>query len=172
MRFPSRSVFALLLATAVVGCDDGRATRLPAAPEVAPNELSAYLAVSQSDPTVGSQFTVTVRTKRGSAVSPVGSFTIKLAFDTTRVRYHEVARSELGMVMANGAKAGLVVAAGASGNGFTNDELLVATFTALAPDAAKSLQLTVDELNSVGFEDQRGKTRVSRELYRDSRIRK
>ena len=172
MRFPSRSVFALLLATAGVACDDSRATRLPAAPEVAPNELSAYLAVSQYDPTVGSQFTVTVRTKRGSAVSPVGSFTIKLAFDTTRVRYHEVSRSELGMVMANGAKAGLVVAAGASGSGFTSDELLVATFTALAPDAAKSLQLTVDELNSVGFEDQRGKTRVSRELYRDSKTRK
>jgi hypothetical protein len=174
MRFPSpsRSVFALLLATAVVACDDGRATRLPAAPEVAPNELSAYLAVSQSDPTVGSQFSVTVRTKRGSAVAPVGSFTIRLTFDTTRVRYHDVGRSELGMVMANGAKPGLVLAAGASGNGFTSDELLVATFTALAPDAAKALHLTVEELNSVGFEDQRGKVRISRELYRDTKKHK
>lgn len=174
MRFPSprRFAFALLFATSVVACDDDRATRLAVAPEVAPNELSAYLAVSQSDPTVGSQFTVTVRTKRGSAVAPVGSFTIKLAFDTTRVRYHDVGRSELGMVMANGAKPGVLLAAGASGNGFTSDELLVATFTALAPDAAKSLQLTVDELNSVGFEDQRGKMRVSRDLFRDTKIRK
>lgn len=168
MRSLSRSALALSLA-GVAACDDDRATRLPLAPEVAPNELSAYLAVSQSDPTVGAQFTVSVRTRRGALVAPVGSYTIKLAFDTTRLQYRTVGRSEVGMVMANGEKPGLLLAAGASSGGFTSDELLVATFTALAPGAAQSLTLTVDELNSVGFEDQRGKVRIARELFRDTK---
>ena len=172
MRSLSRSVLAVALAAGVVACDDNRVSQSLAAPAVAPNELSAYLTVSQSDPTVGSQFQVTVRTKRGSAVAPVGSYTLRLAFDSTRLRYESFGRSELGMVMANGAKAGVLVAAGAAASGFTNDELLVATFTALSVGAAQSLELSVSELNSVGFEDQRGRMRISRELYKDKKTTK
>lgn len=167
MRVSQVTKLALLALAA--GCDD-EARQLPAAPEVAPNELSAYVSVSNSAPAIGSRFTVTVRTRRGSAIGPVGSFTVRLAFDTARITYHEAARSDLGMVMANVASPGVLIAAGASASGFTNDELFVATFTARSNDAVKSLSLTVNELNSVAFEDQRVHARVERRVFRDPKV--
>jgi len=165
MRLSPLPFLALL---AVAGCDDDRPTQLPVAPvEVAPNELSAYVSVSDPNPAIGSQFTVRVRTLRGSAVGAVGSFTIRLGFDTTRLRFREAARSETGMVMANVAQPGLLIAAGASASGFANDELLVATFTALAGDAIQSLTLAVTELNSATFADQREQMRVLSGRFQD-----
>jgi hypothetical protein len=168
MRLASTLPLIALLAVAAAGCDDDRSNQLPTAPaEVAPDELSAYVVVSEANPGIGTQFTVSVRARRGSAVGPIGSFTIRLAFDTTRLRFREAARSESsgGMVMANVAEPGLLIAAGASATGFTSDDLLVATFSALSADAIRSLALSVTELNSVTFEDQRDRVRVSREIF-------
>ena len=165
MRLASTLPFIALLAVAA-GCDDERSNQLPTAPvAVAPNELSAYVVVSDPSPGIGSPFTVSVRARRGSAVGPIGSFTIRLAFDSTRLQFREAARSESGMVMANVAQPGVLIAAGASASGFTSDDLLVATFSALSADAIQSLALTVSELNSVTFEDQRSHVRVPREIF-------
>ena len=101
-------------------------------------------------------------------MGPIGSYTIRLAYDSTRLRFKEAARSEFGMVMANGAKAGTLVAAGASATGFTSDQLLSATFLVLSANALTPLDLTVSELNSVTFTDQTSSVRVSRGLYRDA----
>jgi hypothetical protein len=73
------------------------------------------------------------------------------------------------MVMANGAKAGIVVAAGASADGFKNDELLAATFTVKSSGALTGLALSVSELNSVAFADQKSAMRVERRVYRAQR---
>ena len=169
MRLISHSSLLVLLAVGAGGCDDERSRQLPVAPEVAPNELSAYVSVSNAAPAIGSRFTVTVRTRRGSAVGPVGSFTVRIAFDTMRLRFHEAARSDQGMVMANLAGPGLLIAAGASASGFASDDLLVATFDALSADAVKTLALTVTEMNSASFADQRSLTRVARDVYQDAR---
>ena len=172
MRHSYRIALATLPLLVAAGCAD-RQNALPAALEdVAPTGLSAYLAVSDAAPPPGSRFTVAVRTKRGAAVGPVGSFTLRLMFDTTRMRFVEAARSDVGMVMSNGATPGVLVAAGASSNGFTNDELLFATFDALGHDATATLALSVSELNSVSFENQRSRLVLSRTVVRDNRIRK
>jgi hypothetical protein len=151
----------------VAACDDQRAG-LPVAPaEVAPNAVAAYLAVSNETPSAGERVTVSVRARRGSAVGPIGSFTIRLSYDTTRLRYMESARAERGMVMANGTARGVVKGAGASAEGFSDDELLTSTFLVLTGnDALASLALDVQELNSVQFEDQRANMRVERKLFR------
>ena len=161
----------LVLLTSVVmvaACDDERAS-LPAAPaEVAPNAVAAYLAVSSATPAAGERVAVSVRARRGSAVGPIGSFTVRISYDTTRLRYVESARAARGMVMANGALRGVVKGAGASAEGFTDDELLTSTFLVLAGgDALASLALDVPELNSVEFEDQRAAMRVEKRLFRD-----
>lgn len=172
MRIVSRfTLLALLAAGAAAGCSDDRS--LPLAPsEVAPDELSAYVSVSDPNPESGTRFTVSVRTLRGSAVGPVGSFTIELDFDSTQLRFHEAARSGIGMVMANGATPGLVRAAGAAALGFTNDDLMEATFSVIEGveprDAIASLGLRVTELNSLTFENVSGQVRVSREVHRDA----
>ena len=69
--------------------------------------------------------------------------------------------------MANGTVRGIVKAAGASAEGFTDDELVTTSFLVLAGgNALSSLTLTVPELNSLAFEDQREQMRVERRLYR------
>ena len=170
-----RHIYRIALATLplLVACGDDRPRTLPAAlDEIEATALSAYMAVSDATPPPGSRFTVAVLTKRGALVGPVGSFTLRLTFDATRMRFVEAARSPLGMVMANGAAPGVLMAAGASASGFTNDELLFATFDAIAPDAVSSLAIDVTELNSVAFENQRGRLVLAREVVRDNRVRK
>jgi len=154
----------MLLAT--VACED-RNRDLPTMPtRVAPNQISAYMSVSNANPAVGSDLTVWVRARRGSAIAPIGSFTLRVSYDSTRLHFRDAARSAQGMVMANGAKAGIVVAAGASADGFKNDELLAATFTVKSSGALTGLALNVSELNSVAFADQKGAMRVERRVYR------
>ena len=103
----SRLFVLLAVLTAASACDDNKTQPLPTAPmNVAPNAVSAYIAASSTNPATGSDVTVWVKARRGSAVGPIGSFTIRLAFDSTRLRYVDVARSTFGMVMANPAKAG------------------------------------------------------------------
>jgi hypothetical protein len=173
MRLSCHTSFAALVIAIATGCADDRPKALPSEPtELAATALSAYMAVSDAAPPPGGQFTVAVRTKRGSAVGPVGSFTLRLLFDSTKMRFVEHARSELGMVMANGATPGVLTAAGASANGFTNDELLFATFIALGPDPVSSLTIAVTELNSVAFENHRNRLIVSPAVVRDNRLRK
>jgi hypothetical protein len=166
MNAVSRLPLLAFAAVLAAGCDDERAL-VPVAPNVSPNEISAYLAVSSPSPTVGERVTVSIRARRGSAIRPIGSFTVHLTYDTTRLQFVEAARSSSGMVMANGTVRGIVKAAGASAEGFTDDELVTTSFLVLAGgNALSSLALTVPELNSLAFEDQREQMRVERRLYR------
>jgi hypothetical protein len=155
-------------AVAAIACDDERAETPTAPVGVGPNEISAYIAASNASPSTGDRVTISIRARRGSAVGPIGSFTLRLDYDATRLRFVESARSARGMVLANGAVAGIVRGAGASSDGFTDDELLTSTFDVLGADALASLRLDVTELNSVKFEDQRASMRVAPGLFRDA----
>jgi hypothetical protein len=167
MRFTTVLSAAMLLAT--VACED-RNRDLPTAPtRVAPNQISAYLVASNSTPAVGTDITVWVRARRGSAIAPIGSFTLRVSYDSTRLRFKQSGRSTQGMVMANGAKAGVLVAAGASADGFKNDELLAVTFNVKASGALTGLALSVSELNSIAFADQKSAMRVERRVYRSGK---
>lgn len=165
-RFPAVALLAVLTAACA---DDKPRQLIPTAPVgVAPDAVSAYVAVSNTNPGVGSRVIVSVRALRGTTVGPIGSFTLKLAYDPARLRFEDAARSARGMVMTNPATRGLLISAGAAAEGFVDDQLLSATFTVLAPDALKSLSLAVSELNTVAFADQSSHMNVERGLYRAS----
>lgn len=167
MRVPllSRTSLVAVLAFSAACTDDRKA--IPTAPiSVADDALSAYVVVSNPNAPVGTDVTVSVRALRGKLVGPIGSFTIRLAYDSLGLRFGRSANSAQGMVMANAATRGLVIAAGASAEGFKDDELLRATFTVAAAGALKSLALSVTELNSLKFEDQRANMTVMRGIYR------
>ena len=158
------SLVAVLASSAA--CDDERKP-IPTAPiSVADDALSAYVVVSNPNAPVGSDVIVSVRALRGKLVGPIGSFTIRLAYDSLGLRFVNSANNAQGMVLANAATRGVVIAAGASAEGFKNDELLSATFTVAASGALKSLALSVTELNSLKFEDQRANMTVMRGIYR------
>ena len=134
--------------------------------EIAPDAMSAYVVVSNPDAPVGTEVQVSVRALRGKNVGPIGSFTIRLGYDSLGLAFVKSATSPHGLVMANGATRGLVVAAGASAEGFKDDELLNATFAVSAPGGLKSFILTVNELNSLKFEDQTKLMNVMTGIYR------
>jgi hypothetical protein len=157
------------LALATVACTDNTKStnQLPTAPMgVAPGSVSAVVAGCNPNPALGARVVVWVRARRGTSVGPIGSFTIRLAYDSTKLHFQDAARSAQGMVMANGERAGVVLAAGAAAEGFTDDVLLVSTFEVVGSNALKSLELGVTELNSVAFKDQRAYLNVERALYR------
>ena len=158
---------ALALVAAACADNTKASNQMPTAPMgVAPGSVSAYVAVSNPNPAIGSRVTVSVRARRGTSVGPIGSFTIRLAYDSTKLRFVESARSAQGMVMANGERRGVVLAAGAAAEGFGDDVLLSSTFDVLGSGALKTLELGVTELNSVAFKDQRAYLNVERALYR------
>lgn len=169
MSSTTRLHLLALTAIAAAACADNTRTtnQVPTAPMgVAPGSVSAYIAVSNPNATVGSRVTVSVRARRGTSVGPIGSFTIRVAYDSTKLRFVEAARSEQGMVMANGERAGAVLAAGAAAEGFSDDVLLTSTFEVIGANALRTLELGVTELNSVAFKDQRAYLNVERALYR------
>lgn len=162
-----RIIVPLAAAAALAGCDDDRNVTLPAAPTAVPaNALSAFMTVSNPHATTGETVTITVRALRGSEVRQIGSFNLTVSYDSTRLRVLNVARSAHGMVLANTGTPGSLRAAGASGDGFTDDLLLTATFQVTAQYPTRGLALDVTELNSVGFGDHRSAMRVEKALYR------
>ena len=165
MRAFSRlSIAAVLAATAA--CSD-RPDAVPTVPlEISPDGLSAYIVVSNPNAPVGTEVTVTVRSLRGRNVGPIGSYTVRLGYDSLGLAFSKAANSSEGMVMANASQRGVVVAAGASADGFKSDELLSTTFVVSKSGGLKSLALTVTELNSLKFEDQRSNLNVMRGIYR------
>lgn len=167
MRVPSLLRFSLVAGLAFsAACDDERKP-IPTAPiSVADDALSAYVVVSNPNAPVGSNVIVSVRALRGKLVGPIGSFTIRLAYDSLGLRFVNSANNAQGMVLSNAATRGVVIAAGASAEGFKNDELLSATFTVTGSGALKTLALSVTELNSLKFEDQRANMTVMRGIYR------
>lgn len=159
------SLCAALAITA--GCDDDRRSGVPTMPmEIGPDALSAYVVVSNPNAPVGTEVQVSVRALRGKNVGPIGSFTIRLGFDSLGLAFLRSAEGMQGMVMANGAQRGLVIAAGASAEGFGNDELLNATFRVSSAAGLASLALTVNELNSLEFQDQTKLISVMKGIYR------
>ena len=171
-----RTACALVLAVAAtVACDDPRRPEaMPTAPALlGPDAMAAFITVSDPKPNVGDRVTVTGRAVRGAvrgaSVGKIGSFTLALSYGAPQLRFIEAGRSAYGMVLANGAEPGKLKAAGASAEGFTDDQLLTVVFEVLAPNAVQSLQLTVTEMNSVAFQDQRAQMSVERTLFRENR---
>lgn len=164
------SLIAALAASSA--CDDDRRSQIPTVPlDIGPDALSAYVVVSDPNAPVGSEVTVSVRALRGTNVGPIGSFTIRLAYDSLGLAFGQAASNAEGMVLANATRRGQVIAAGASAEGFISDELLRTTFAVTAAGALRSFALDVTELNSLKFEDQRAKMNVLRGIYRDASSR-
>ena len=170
MRVFTRTIAVAAAALTLAACsdDDRKSYEIPSAPGNLPADaLSAFLTLSNTNAGPGDEVTVTVRALRGTAVGAIGSFTLKLDYDSTRLRFIESAPSSHGMVLTNATTAGTMIAAGASAAGFSDDQLVTAKFRVLGHRATQSLQLTVSELNSIAFQDQRAAMRVDRGLYRD-----
>ena len=132
------------LAVVLAACTERPAT-VPAVPQRAE---AAHLVLSDSAARVGATMDVFAQ---ASATSPaaVGSFTMRIRFDTTFLRLEGELPLDDGAMRASNASAGQVRIAGAAQQGFAGGRLAALRFTVLRANAAQALQLVVDEMHTV-----------------------
>lgn len=164
----SRAFRRALLATMIVagGCAEYSPTpplrKEPLAPE---SGATAWISVPSGTFKPGDHVTVQLNAVRARNVGAIGSFTFKVAYDTSGLRLLSTSGASAGMVVSNAAH-GTVTLAGASGSGFTATTLATLTMEVVNPLAIESLALRVDELNTASFGDQSARTSVERHVYR------
>jgi hypothetical protein len=129
--------------------------------------MLVYLSLSSPAPRVGDRVTVGVNAVRAAEAEAIGSFTLRVAYDTTALRLAASEMSKEGLVMGNAAR-GVVTIAGASGDGFRARSLATLTMEVVRAGAFQSLALTVDEINATSFRDERARTTVDQKQYRQS----
>lgn len=140
-------VIGFVTAIFIVACSENRSTLLGnPAPAV-----EAALVLSDSAPAVNSVLLVSVQASSNQGV--VGSYTGKIRYDSTALRFDgEVPISDKGMRASNAA-AGLVRFAGAAATGFSDGRLANYRFTVLRANSVESLSLVVDELHMISRVD-------------------
>jgi hypothetical protein len=165
--------FLLTLLALAAGCD--RRDRLAApdstaakpAPPAAP-ERAAYLSVSELAPAAGSNVIVAGTVTVGSDLS-VGSFRVRVAYDTAMLRFVEEI-VEPGMMRVVNPRPGEVIVVGASSGSSTDGRLFTLRFRVSDPAGLNSLVLHVDELNDASFQDQRQSVIRASRLVHDSSL--
>jgi len=159
----SRIAAAVLLTGVALGaCRETRsAPALPSSALLPRDSSELRLVVADTAPAVGSAVRVAAMYFGGDTSMRAASFTARIAYDMSALRYDgEVPLADGAMRAANATGAELRIA-GASARGFESPELFVATFTVLRGGALESLRLRVDELHDVSARDLRASSRVS-----------
>jgi hypothetical protein len=168
MTFTWRTLTAALVLA--VGCSEFMRPRATAVPVASPPTPSAtgfavYLTLSDNSPRPGDRILVTARVDRGKDAPPVGSFLLRVTYDSTHLHVLEPQGSAEGLVVINPIN-GAIAAAGASATGFTKGELFHFTLDVDDPAALNSLASEVKQLVSLKFADSRSNLIVAKELVR------
>lgn len=131
------------------GCTEQTSTKAPGTPEPT---MDASLVLSNSAPAAGT--TVDVFAQIGAAAPAlVGSFTGRIRYDSTYLRYQAEIPIADQALRATNATSGLVRFAGAASAGVTSGRLAGYRFLVLRPNAVRTLQLVVDEIHTVARTD-------------------
>ena len=152
-----RALIAVAATTIAYGCTEPVQSAPPKTPIDAP--LEARLEPGDRSPQVGSIVRVALALKGGHA-SDVASFTARIAYDPTRLRYLDEVAIEDGATRVINPQHGVLRVAGIAPAGFPDGKLSVVRFTVLGRDALSSLRLTVDEMHTATNGDVRTGLRV------------
>ena len=143
------ALFTAGVVLALDGCTEQAATKAPGTPEPT---MDATLVLSNVAPAPGT--TVDVFAQIGPVVPAfVGSFTARIRYDSTYLRYQDEIPIADQTLRATNATSGLVRFAGAASAGVTSGRLAGYRFLVLRLDAVRTLQLVVDELHTVARTD-------------------
>ena len=113
--------------------------------------IEAVLVLSNPAPSIGDVIVVSMQTSSNQGI--VGSYTARINYDSTALRFDsEVPITDKGLRAVN-ATPGLVRLAGAASAGFSDGHLASYRFVALAANAAKTLSLAVDEMHMISRVD-------------------
>ena len=121
---------------------------IPGAASAPDPMLEAGLVLSDSAPAVGATVEVFARV-RSTAQAPVGSFTARIRYDTTALRFdREIAVADAATRISNPTM-GLVRFAGTATSGLPDGQLGGYRFVVLQQGGTRTLQLVIDELHTV-----------------------
>ncbi len=157
-----RFVFVAAVAATAIACSDVEPAGRPNVAAPAPRGVDAELVVSNMAPAPGSEVVVLTRVRGGSDVRRIGSFTARVAFDTTFLRLlGEEPRGDGATRMLNPA-AGEARIAGFTTEGFVEGELFALRFSVLQEGALTTLQVAFDELHASDGTDLQQRVQVAR----------
>jgi hypothetical protein len=158
-----------LVSLTLAACQDEPPVTGTAPPPVQ-NGVAAFVTVDNPDARVGQSVRVRVEVRVAAGQTfKVGSFTGRLRFDPSRVRFGAEHPISDGLRVANttGAAAGEIRFAGAAPAGFTTLVLYDATFEVRAAGFAPTLQLQMEELSAATtLQNLAPQLNVSRQVFR------
>jgi hypothetical protein len=145
-----RALSLTVSVVAIASCTEPN--RKPVASATASPVLEARLDLSDSTPRAQSEIDVRVQL-RGEQSGKVASFTARLPYDTTALRFVGEATISDGATRIANPQPGLLRIAGIAPQGFKDGLLYVVRFSVVRPEALSSLRLLVDEMHSTGRAD-------------------
>ncbi len=154
MKRPLALILALVFMS---GCDRRDRFAGPdssSVPEIPPVPArAAYLSISDMAPEAGAVVVVAGTLKVGDSLS-LGSFRVRLSFDSTKLRFIDDISGQDMMRVVN-PLAGDIVIVGASSSASSDGRLFALRMRVDDPAGISSLVLRIDEMNDVAFTDQR-----------------
>jgi len=146
------SLGAVSLLVVLSACAENPLAPRPGTIARVPDGQLALRAVATGGGAAGSTLTVVVKLETGARTSSVGSYAVRLAYDTTALRFigaAPVMATAGSMAAANLSRPGEVAVAGAAVSGFVTGALAEVTFEVRDARAARGLALEVLELTNV-----------------------
>jgi hypothetical protein len=170
-----KSALALMLVLAIAaGCDRRDQLAAPdssSAPETPRLPArGAYLSVSDMSPEAGAVVIVTGTLNVSDSLS-LGSFRVRLGFDSTKLHFIEEIPG-LDMMRVVNPQAGDVIVVGASSSPSTDGKLFAFRMRVVDPAGLSSLILRIDELNDTAFRDQRATVAHAAAIVHDRSLAK
>ena len=121
--------------------------------------MSATLMLSDSLAAVGSTVSV-IAQLRGSPAMEIGSYSIRIGFDSTALRYEGEAALADEALRAINPQVGVIRLAGAGPRGFSEGRLAGVRFLVLRADGLRTLRLSVDEMHTITRTEAASRVRV------------
>jgi hypothetical protein len=147
-----RALVAIPAAMVAAACSEPVQSKRPRVPGDGP--LEARLEPADVSARVGAVVPVAL-TVRGGSASEVASFTARIAYDSTRLRYEGEVTMQDGAMRVINPQPGLLRVAGIAPSGFSDGQLSAVRFSVLRADGLSSLRLTVDEMHTAAHADVR-----------------
>jgi hypothetical protein len=147
-----RALVAIMATIVAAACTEPVQSKPPRTPVDGP--LEARLEPASASPEVGDIVRVAL-TVRGASSRDVASFTARITYDSTRLRYVDEVAVEDGAMRVINPQPGALRVAGIATGGFSDGQLSVIRFSVVRPNGLASLQLTVDEMHTTNHVDAR-----------------
>ena len=140
----ARPLFVFAALGAALACTEPVANRSIVTPE---KTMAATLVLSDSASVVGRTVDVFAIVRTASP-EKAGSYTARIRYDTTALRYQQEIPIGDDALRATNAEMGLLRFAGAAPNGLAGGRMACYRFVVLRANATQSLQLVIDEMHT------------------------